>query len=173
MAFSLRSLFVGVAFLAVFAVSLIFANDAWLSVSMTVIYLVLVVAILGAIHCGPPWRTFWNGFAIAGWAYFIILTGDVLTFVGQPQNLVTTMALDAVHAQVARYETLPPDHSPGDPATFRIIGTHNDGSPIYAVPVPSRSQFRQVGHNFFAVIAGVLGGFISLCFSDKRRTRSG
>jgi hypothetical protein len=133
MVFSLRTLFIATACFAIIAVALIYANAWWIAVTTTAVYAVLVVSVLGAIHCSRPTRTFWSGFAIAGWAYFII-TSDVLSFVGEPQLLLTTVALDLVYAFIAR-----------------------DGLPFL-------EYLRTVGHHFFTVILGTLGGLLALRF---------
>jgi hypothetical protein len=133
MVYSLRTLFVATACVAVIAVALLYANVWWIAITTTGVYAVLVVSILAAVHCSPPLRTFWSGFAIAGWAYFI-LTSNVLSFVGQPQFLLTTAALDLVHAIIGR-----------------------DGH-------PHLEHVRIVGHHFFTMLFGVLGGWATLRF---------
>jgi hypothetical protein len=170
MAFSLRTLFAGTAFFALFAVALFYANELWVSLTFTVVFALLILSTLGAVHCQRPRRTFWNGCAIAAWTYFLLVLGG-LAYIGH-LRIVTEIALDSLHEFVARDETLPVGVSPGEPKLARVERMRPDGSPVYIVPYPSRATFRDVGNNFFMVIVGFVGGLIAVRFRRSDREES-
>jgi hypothetical protein len=168
MVFSLRFLLTVVAFLALFAAALFYANRNWVAITSTIVIGLLVISVLGAVHSPRPMRTFWNGFAIVGWLYYGLSTSGAFDFLGNPW-LLTDVAIDAAHVYIARDETLPPGVSPGG-EIHRSVGARPDGSNIYVVAFPRQGTFRQVGHRFFTLILAYLGGLLALRFRGETRT---
>jgi hypothetical protein len=165
MAFSLRTLFAGIAFIALFAVALFYANRYWIDTLTTIVVGLLVTSIVCAVHCPFPRQTFWNGFAIVGWTYYL-LTSNAIELIGQ-HRFLTTAALDAIHPLIAREERV--GREPDEPRSATIVGRTKGGSPIYAQPVPRLESFEQVGELFFTTIFALLGGLLAVRVRVKSR----
>ena len=74
MRFSLRWLFVSVAFVAISVVALLNANEYWTFVWRIAILLGLSLAIIGALLSQGQSRALWIGVAVAGWVHFVLGT---------------------------------------------------------------------------------------------------
>jgi hypothetical protein len=128
------------------------SND-WFKLIYTVVFLTLIFAAISARYLGA----FWHGFAIAGWAYFLIGFGP---WIGSPpgseplqavnRNIVTSVVLEIVSAIMYRVDAaalggaLPPT----DPASMMI------------------SQLRSANrdgicHGALTILFAFVGGFVA------------
>ena len=79
------------------------SND-WFKLIYSLAFFALVYAAIAARYCGP----FWYGFAVSGWAYFVIGFGP---WIGSPpgseplravnRNLVTSVVLEVVSGSIS------------------------------------------------------------------------
>jgi hypothetical protein len=100
------------------------SND-WFKLIYTLTFIMLVYATIAARYRGA----FWYGFAVAGWAYFIIGFGP---WIGSPpgseplravnRNLVSSVVLEIVSGTMSRRDLAP--SGAGGPATNMILQMH-------------------------------------------------
>lgn len=88
--FSLGALFLVVSFVALGCASLIYANDTWRQVVVTLAIVCVVTATIAAIVGRERGQPFAVGFAIIGWVYLILAFTPVLDV---RDHLLTTRAL--------------------------------------------------------------------------------
>src|SRR5262245_44875802 len=69
--FSIASLLILVLFVAISFAGLRAADDAWDSGILAATLMILLIAVLLAVHRTGERRAFWLGFALFGWAYLI------------------------------------------------------------------------------------------------------
>ena len=77
MQFSIRTLLISVTAAAVAITSLLYANDLWSRLWITVCFLALLSACVGVIYARFERRAFLIGFAILGWGYFLLTWGVI------------------------------------------------------------------------------------------------
>jgi hypothetical protein len=70
--FSIASLLSTILVVALGIASLRSASDAWDSGVLAIVLLTLLVAVLLAVHRSDRARAYWLGFALFGWAYFLV-----------------------------------------------------------------------------------------------------
>jgi hypothetical protein len=125
------------------------SND-WFKSIYTLTFVTLVFAAIAARYRGP----FWYGFAIAGWAYFIIGFGP---WIGAPigsepqqavnRNLVTSVVLEFVSGTMSMRDARP---QPGA------------GAPVAnLIFQPQWSNRDGICHSALTVTFAFLGGFVS------------
>jgi len=164
--FSLRWLFGFVALVGLAIVALKNANEAWWSLGVTIVLLVLSVATVGAVTSLHERRAFWIGCAIFGWAYWIVSTGS---FGLERGTLVTGALLRLVYVPLSQEVELPSDMSPGEPTYSRIGGFRNDGTPIHFVQEPSFGAMLLVAHPIVNVGFAFIGGWVATLFHRRAR----
>lgn len=125
------------------------SND-WFKLIYTLVFLTLVYAAIAARYRGP----FWHGFAIAGWAYFIIAFGP---WIGAPpphqnvnRNLVTSVVLEIVTAIMYRIDAMA--YPGGIPPT--------DGTSMMLSDVRSANR-EGITHCSLTLLFACAGGFLS------------
>jgi hypothetical protein len=98
--FSIAALMAAIVVFGVGLAALRYPNRLWASLFFLITLAVLVVASLGALfHRGLP-RTFWAGFALTGWLYFMAALSPWLAEQFAP-CLFTTACLDLIYPYVA------------------------------------------------------------------------
>ncbi len=183
---SLRELFVVVAVRAVALVSLIYASDMWLTITLSVASLtLLVVAIVSAVDRGPR-QAFALGFVATMLTYGLFLfiepqVADQGEFDLWSGHLPTTKLLRYAHLVVQDVHCY--DSSTGkelvgfDPANPSIPisdgfssggsfggGFGNGGAPAKPRAMqfvsPAQDAFARIGHLWWALLLGYVGGRI-------------
>ena len=98
--FSIKGLLTAVTVIAVGLFALMNASYVWSSVVLSFTLLLLLIALVAIVYRRGESRAFWVGFAIFGWAYFI-LTHPPL---GESYHslLPTHAALEALHESVSQ-----------------------------------------------------------------------
>jgi hypothetical protein len=89
--YSLRTMAVAVALIAIFCVLLLKANPWVASTSWTLLFMVLSLAAIAATLLPAHRRGFWTGFALAGWLYAIVGIGPLAAYPNG--HLLTTATL--------------------------------------------------------------------------------
>jgi hypothetical protein len=130
------------------------SND-WFKLIYTLTFLTLVYAAIATRYRGP----FWYGFAIAGWAYFMIGFGP---WIGSPpgseplravnRNLVTSVILEIVSGALFRDDVPPPGPALFPMMVSQMHSANRDG----------------MGHCTLTILFAVAGGFVSRALSRRR-----
>ena len=71
--FSLRTLLVGVVFVAVSCGALLNANREWANSMLAVVLVMLLIGLIRWFVLRGRRQAFWSGFAIVGWGYFLLV----------------------------------------------------------------------------------------------------
>jgi hypothetical protein len=157
-----------VAIAALILVGLKEGTEAWAGAAFAMTVLVLLGAILNAVHFRGPARATWAGFALFGWAFLLFSFGPWSGADLKPPPLGSTRLLDELQARIHPPPQMIPNPSYNG-LTFTsvsIVGSLNTlnpyivkpGSPIWAGnPV----HFRQVGHCLLALLFAVVGALWS------------
>ena len=181
MRFSLRWLFVAVAFVAISVVALLNANNLWHAAIWDSALLLLLVAFVGGIWSTGHRRAFCFGYFIFAFTYFVFASG----FFGftRQELIVTTNGLQILHAKLFEPEAalIPPggsaegdlvsDHPPLRDGTRR--GQLPDGSLPVMIIRPGRSSFVALGNALACIPFGLIGGFIATWFYSRRDSLKG
>jgi hypothetical protein len=187
---SLRELLVVVSLVALSVASLKFANDFWLAVVAGLAMIALFASlIIAAVDRGPR-QAFAIGFALTMIAYGIILTtgqrtrgsgGSVnsenIEFDQWAGHLPTTRLLGYFHMAVERNEwrdmngKVVPGYAPNQGQGINAGGFGGSfAASVYFQEVPPREIFMPIGHCWWALLLGCVGGY-SARFVYKRRIR--
>ena len=183
--FSLRALLVGIAFICVVLTALTYANTVWwLVVSSAAILLLMALAVVALVDRGPR-RAFAVGFIACVAVYALLLRAQGIEKFGSLTQpiLPTTIQLnwmypffieeqfsDPASGRLVAYE--PP------PFAFRwgnrdgVFAFDEHGRRLRVTTVgPDRFLFVSIGHVFWAMILGLVGGRFALfvCAKGTRR----
>lgn len=145
--FSLRSLAAFVAVAAFCCAALVRASPGAARSASLLTILLLIVSVIAALDGHSSSRVFWRGFAVGGWAYFLITLA--------PQHQVWTRPISEALSELA-------DKMPGaiTPADLQL----RKGDDLLTARVQRQrftASFVQVGHACFLLGFGFLGGFIA------------
>ena len=166
------------------------SNEIWDSITFSVTLGVLLTSILLAIHRTEKRRAFWLGFALFGWAYLgLSLVPSI------ESRLITTKALAFVDSKVPR--SIPAGFAYADfdndgkmdlyvvnnsqpnalylskgNGTFQdvtaTIGLNSAGLSLTG-SIGTTENFVRIGHSLLALIAALVGGYLSRHFYAKNR----
>ncbi len=107
--FTIAGLLGVIVILSMFFAGLRSGSNDWFKLIYTLVFLTLVFAAIAARYRGP----FWYGFAVAGWAYFLIAFGPWIATHpgGEPlhavnRNIVTSVVLEIVAAIMFRFDAM-------------------------------------------------------------------
>jgi len=168
---SLRELFALVAVVALAILSLKYASDAWVAIIAGMAMLALFAAfIVAAVDRGER-QAFAIGFALIMVSYGLIVlnmpdphdrNGGTLEFDHWSGRLPTTRLLRYVHQAVDRSQWI-------DTTTGQIIANHDSHGPttsgqssVSLNEIPRRDQFMPIGHLWWGILLGYIGG----CFAQ-------
>ena len=138
-AFSIKGLLAAVTLIAVGLFALMNASYVWSSVVLSFTLLLLLIALVAIVYQRGESRAFWVGFAIFGWAYFI-LTHPPL---GKSywRLLPTHAALETLHESVSqevelderRFASGTRDAASGTQGTWKVWDLQQGGSVFASV----------------------------------------
>jgi hypothetical protein len=183
---SLRSLLVLVTLVAVAIVSLVYASETWQAFVGAIAMIVFFVAVVMAVVDRGERQAFAIGVALVMSSYGVIVLNGPVSMVpnGRSQNLEldpwsgrlpTTMLLRYVHMAVNHSYWVDssgkelPDYDPSQNKGTGLGGGNRFGGPMYR-EVPPREMFMPIGHMWWAILLGLLGGWFAR-FVYLRRVR--
>jgi WD40 domain-containing protein len=193
--FSLATLMIVVALVAVACAALHYATELWASALMTITVGLLLVGVLGACLREGPSRTFCLGWSIFGWAYLVLALNWFGA--GASQQLLSTKLLAYVHPRLQQNASVPltvdfslplntaqganlsslafsPDGemltTAGSDGAVRIWSTTNGKLVTTVVGKPSWEHFERVGHALFALLAATCGGAVAVLLARRTAT---
>ena len=156
-----------VAFVGFGCVALYNATETWTMAMLGFTVIVLLVAVVGAIHSNS--RAFYTGIAVFGWGYLFLtyapMRDSVRDFALRPRPLAATDAvLDVI------YETMQREITVSGTAQFRNRPKEGmqrffSGPTGRAYQMPIRQLFRAMGHALFALVFAIIGGVVGQYFS--------
>jgi hypothetical protein len=196
--FSIRSLTAFIVVAAIGLAALRDANDLWAGMLLLLALAAVAIAMMGAVILRGGERYWWAGFAFFGGGYLALAVGPWLSDTFQPQ-LGTSQVLR--HAHDRMMASASPTLDDAELAELRqrrvelrsvfmqvrgrkesdpsLIATKRELAKVNqqlaaADAVPPFVQFQRVGHSLFTLLAGLLGGTVSVWFYMKQeRARSG
>jgi hypothetical protein len=154
------------------------SNKIWDSITFGITLGVRLTSIVLAIHRTESRRAFWVGFALFGWSYLGLSLVSSIEF-----RLITTKAIAFVDSKLPR----------SNPAGFAYADFDNDGNlDLYVVnnsqpnvlypkvvlnsaglsltgSIGTTDNFVRIGHSLLALIAALMGGYLSRHFYAKNR----
>jgi hypothetical protein len=163
MRFSLRWLFVAVAFVAISVVALLNANLYWAGLARTGLIVFLASAIVGGINSRGEKRAFWFGVAIVGWIYRATAIVNCYWFASDVLSEQLSRAMWDVldKPQVGAEEHVFGERVLADGRTFTNRIEH----------VPLEKSFHLVNKCILNALFAMLGGLIATWFY-RRNHRS-
>jgi predicted PurR-regulated permease PerM len=194
---SLRGMLLLVALFAMAVVSLVYANDFWVSVITGILMVAFIAALIVAfVDRGFP-QAFAIGFVLAVFAYAFALlsgfsslsSGNVASNVRNVEfthegRLPTTRSLRFLHQAVTRHTYTDswgkplPNFDPAKASKTAAMGGGGGGffpglgSNRYIIhESPSRETFMPIGHSWWALLIGSLGGAFAV-YVYRRRLRN-
>jgi hypothetical protein len=162
--FSLRSLLMGVAFVAVAIVATMNANRAWVAGIEALAYLFLCTAMVGALWATGERRAFWGGCAVFGWALW--LAGSSISYVNLPGWRLGEVIANELHQVYQTDGVVQYDEYNKHRHELRVISEHDqNGIHYYRVRNSEyASRLGQATGALLVIVAGVIGGAISAWF---------
>ena len=169
MRFSLKSMLVAFAYIALSCMGLLYANRTWGACFFTGTLLLILLGIVAAFIRRGSAKAFWIGFAIFSGVYFWVamfgekLEPDAGGGVWHEPKLVTSTILLLLDDALM-------DGRLGSRKTT-IIGAINDGSWRVTYSFGAAAPTLKVGHSIFTVVFGIVGGLLGtrLPMLNKRR----
>jgi hypothetical protein len=154
-------LMAAVAFVAVGTAALRAASARWEQAVFTLTLGVLLTSILGAVYSRGLRRTFWLGFALFGWAYWVLIFGPWFNTFTSPHLASSRLIFDLCNLV----------HPP--PVFQGTIGFGTTEDFISRASFKTQENFRRIAHSLTALLSALLGGLIALRFAaTAARTES-
>ena len=152
--FSIRTLMAFIVVSAFGLAALRNANDLWAGLLLLAALTATGTAILGAVNHRGRERSWYQGFALFSGAYLMLTVGP-----WTPDNFQSK--LGTAHIIRAIYDSR--FQTPFLPKTklVEIDETNGTSKSTWVTPTkPSYEHFQRVGHSFFALLAGLVGGTV-------------
>ena len=150
--FTIAGLLVSILFFAIVFAGLRSGSNDWCKLIYSFTFVTLVYAAIAARYRGA----FWYGFAVAGWAYFIVAFGPWIGVqpVSEPVNrsLITSFVHEVVVAELARRD--PPPFATG---FDDVLKANREG----------------IFHCALTVLFALLGGSVARVLARPRPQRDG
>jgi hypothetical protein len=177
--YTIRSLLGVVLFVAIAAAALRAADDAWESGVLGLTLLVLLTAVLLAVHRTDHKRAYWLGFALFGWVYLIVSlippigsrlpTTMGLTFIdskipGRHRAWATTVLTFTSTAGTNPVQTVasPPQGSTLASSSQEVIRVWDlTTGKLLTGPFATTENFIRIGHSLLALLLAFVGGHLS------------
>ena len=129
--FTIARLLAAICLLGIVLAGLRSGSNDWFKLIYTLTFMTLVYAAIVARYRD----TFWHGFAVAGWAYFVVGFGP---WIGSPpaseqfrvvnRNLVTSVVLEIVSGTLSRLDSPSPGFGPTTMTMFQdMLRANRDG----------------------------------------------
>jgi hypothetical protein len=184
--FSIARLLGVVLFISVALAALRASTDAWDGGLLGLALLLLLTAILLALHRTHPKRAYWLGFALFGWSYLI---ASMIPPIGS--RLPTTKGL--AYLGTRWISPLPAgltyfDYDNDGSLDLFIAGSPTDpslfGLDLFGAAVPSTNpalfistigtpkNFARIGHSLLALVLAFIGGRLSRWLYDKSHVQT-
>lgn len=151
---SIAGLMLLVAVVALGVMGLKEGTELWASATFTLTVVILLGAILNAVHGHGSRRAFWGGFVLFGWIYLLWIFRPWSQQNQEPDvpPMLTSVLLDLVHERIHPEPVYIPDPNIPAPGIHMII---KPGTVPWTGDI---TNYRQVGHCLAALLFGVLGG---------------
>lgn len=177
--FTIRSLLGAILFAGIAIAALRASTDVWDSGILGLDLLILLTAVLLAVHRTDRKRAYWLGFAFFGWAYLIVSlippigsrlpTTMGLTFIdskipGRHRAWVTTALTFTSTAGTNPVQTvaLSPQGNTLASSSLGVVRLWNATTgKLLAGPDGSTENFIRIGHSLLALVLAFLGGHLS------------
>jgi hypothetical protein len=191
---SLRELLIGVAVIALAIGSLTYASDTWVAIVAGLAMLGFFAAIVVAAVDRGPRQAFAIGFALVMLVYGLIVLNTPPThppFEGPSRTkefdhwegrLPTTRMLRYVHHAVDRSQWIDsstgkaiPNFDPADPSipTWGSVGSFGAAAVASFNELPPREQFMPIGHLWWGLLLGNVGGrFAQIVYARRTKDAS-
>jgi hypothetical protein len=171
--YSIKSLFVAMALVAVSIVALLNANRFWNHGLMNLVVLLLALALVGMKYAAPPRRAFCGGFLILGLTYFLLAT-QWWKF-ENTWDLLPQRALRYLHGQMfqPQSEIVPVNFSDRDADVVFQGGALGSGTVQATITRPSRENFIGVGTALYCIVFGLFGGFVATRMNRQVKSAAG
>jgi len=164
--FSIRLLLAAVAASAAALATLINATEAVLAAVAGGVFLLFLLAALAAVFRRGASGAFAGGFLLSGLAYLalvFVLPADRQSFLA---HLPTSRSIDLLHKTVSKAPASEAEMQRwGLPA--EIVGT-TAGAWFMMQPFPQEKHFHPLGHLYWSLLFGLLGGVLARRFHDLR-----
>jgi hypothetical protein len=157
--FSLRWVFVAVAFAAVSAAALTDGAARWSALLALTSVFALLASILGVIHRRGESRSFWIGFAVFGWAYLVLSQEAIGLSEALPMNVLFT----DLYPYFRRTALI----DPAGPQPAWVQGVERENGQVVAVIV-TQYDFHRLGHSVCTILFALLGGMLGRWFHATR-----
>jgi hypothetical protein len=131
------------------------ATTAWTNLASTVVFALLLTAVVGALLGRGPERAYWIGFAIFGWAYLLFANGSGL---GGQFGHDLTSGLDELAERIIPDEPPTPLADPGLAMEWKASRAVKLGN------------FVQIGRLFLALIFALAGGLVATAFALRTQS---
>jgi len=181
---SLRGLFAFVTCLALVIVSLKYASPLWQAAVGFALILAIGAAIIAVIVDRGPRQVFAIGFCVAAFGYGVLLLSapkikDIYgiqrnrEFSSNQGELPTTVLLDQIYRKVQSGVWIEQETGKAHPATASPVTDSSGnqtigGKPVGFMPIPSGEDFMHVGHYWWALLFGCLGGSFAQFVYERR-----
>jgi hypothetical protein len=181
--FSIRTIMAVIVVSAIGMAALRNADELWAGLMLLLVLVAGGIAVLGALNLLGRERAWWQGFAVFTGGYLVAVLSPVQS------HLATTQMLIAMHPVVTSPGTGPPVYpiywrqraqalatieslkaTGRGPADRELIGAMNVLANLNSqlAGTPNQDEFLRVGHSFFALLAGLLGGTVAVWFYGRR-----
>jgi hypothetical protein len=185
--FSIASLLGVVLFVALAVAALRASTDAWESGVLGLTLLILLTAVLLAVHRTDRKRAYWLGFALFGWVYLIVSlippigsrlpTTIGLTFIdskipGRHRTWATTVLTFTSTAGTNPVQTVAssPQGNTLASSSQEVIRVWDlTTGKLLAGPFATTEDFIRIGHSLLALVLAFLGGHLSHHLYDQGR----
>lgn len=165
MQFSLKFMLFAVTFIAVTFCSLTFAHEVVASLYFTLYFIALCVGILLAIYRQNEARARWVGFSVVTGMYALFLIGtdskqeQPLRYlsISQRSELITTKLLKLAYSEIC----VVADRNDASNAMSRLRIQPGLAALDKVELERAYQHFYTIGHTFFAVVFGWLGGILA------------
>jgi hypothetical protein len=189
--FSIVSLLGVVTVVGVGCAALVNASHLWAGIVVNAAVFALLAAAVGAVYLRSNFRAFCGGFAIFGWAYFLLTATSmfhldrwfltqgannalysVLTDAGPGRAPTPALVYNSPGGQAIQVTAAPPGYRPPAMAPQPVTVSYS------VMPAPAGSPaggalpyeaFDRIAHTLWTVVIGTIGGLLALWLSGRNR----